>query len=155
MRFSVISVSLLSLFASSALAIPASSGSLSCSQISQDIATYQARLDKASDASSEQVQAAQNAINSAKNLETAQCGSSSKRSYYPPESTGLIVVLNTDAILITQPSANNPKGRPWSVNGHPTAGERTPDVPPGIVPVNCPESIFERWRNARRNVTSA
>ncbi|PYI06015.1 hypothetical protein BO78DRAFT_129051 [Aspergillus sclerotiicarbonarius CBS 121057] len=90
MRFSVISVSALSLFASSALAIPASSGSLSCSQISQDIAGYQARLDKATDSSSAKVQAAQNAIDSAKNVETAQCGSeSSKRSYYP-ESTGLV-----------------------------------------------------------------
>ncbi|RAK98201.1 uncharacterized protein BO80DRAFT_427497 [Aspergillus ibericus CBS 121593] len=89
MRFSVISVSVLSLFASSALAIPASSGSLSCSQISEDIAAYQARLDKATDSSSAKVQAAQNAINSAKDVQTFQCGESTKRSYYPPESTGL------------------------------------------------------------------
>lgn len=105
MRFSIISVSLLSLFASSALAIPAASGDLSCSDVSSQVSGYEQRLAKANDTSSPKYQAAQNLISSAKNLETADCGSSSKRSYYPPESTGLIgEILNAVDSLVSIPS---------------------------------------------------
>lgn len=105
MRFSIISVSLLSLFASSALAVPAASGTLSCSDVNSQLSGYEQRLAKATDTSSAKYQAAQNLVNSAKNLESADCGSSSKRSYYPPESTGLIgEILNALDSLVSIPS---------------------------------------------------
>ncbi|GLB03901.1 hypothetical protein AtubIFM57258_009616 [Aspergillus tubingensis] len=117
MRFSVISVSLLSLFASSALAIPAASGTLSCSDVSSELSGYEQRLAKSTDTSSPKYQAAQNLINSAKNLESADCGSSSKRSYYPPESTGLIgEILNAVDSLVTRDSR--------SVNDQPITEKR-------------------------------
>ncbi|GFN14759.1 KR domain family protein [Aspergillus tubingensis] len=117
MRFSVISVSLLSLFASSALAIPSASGTLSCSDVSSELSGYEQRLAKATDTSSPKYQAAQNLIDSAKNLESADCGSSSKRSYYPPESTGLIgEILNAVDSLVTRGSR--------SVNDQPITEKR-------------------------------
>ncbi|PWY66636.1 hypothetical protein BO83DRAFT_439880 [Aspergillus eucalypticola CBS 122712] len=117
MRFSVISVSLLSLFASSALAIPSASGTLSCSDVSSELSGYEQRLAKATDTSSPKYQAVQNLIDSAKNLESADCGSSSKRSYYPPESTGLIgEILNAVDSLVTPGSR--------SVNDQPITEKR-------------------------------
>ncbi|PYH61708.1 uncharacterized protein BO96DRAFT_461214 [Aspergillus niger CBS 101883] len=137
MRFSIISVSLLSLFASSALAVPAASGTLSCSDVNSQLSGYEQRLAKATDTSSAKYQAAQNLVNSAKNLESADCGSSSKRSYYPPESTGLIgEVLNA---LDSLPSYHR---------------EARLDVAPGIVPIESLHRVAGRWRDAMCRMAS-
>ncbi|PYH97406.1 hypothetical protein BO71DRAFT_481262 [Aspergillus ellipticus CBS 707.79] len=79
MRFSTISVSLLSLLASSTVAQPVSSRSIDCSQASQDIAGYEQQLAKVTDASPAQIQNVQDMINEAKSQLAAKCGRAMKR----------------------------------------------------------------------------